>query len=244
MTRHALALAAALLAVVATAASGAVRSHTPALPVGTDTHGVLARLVRANVVVTFKRAAAGRYRRIAGRTVEVGCMTIVRTTRSGAASEKIWAGGRLVAPRSRAPLSEFIGERGGRPDYCVVQLLRGRASKVEIAAVPLSARGATYLDDRSTVRELLGLLLLTQRPSGSPTSPASMQALTKGLVVPVSGPQQPPPTGHLGYWTDGTNEVYLGALSHYGVLFFYQYAISNDVVTTNVLDWLNGQNDP
>lgn len=244
MTRRALALAAALLTLVATAASGAVRGHTPALPIGTDTHGILARLVRADVVVTFKRPAAGRYRRIAGRTVEVGCVTIVRTTRSGAASEKVWAGGRLVAPHRRAPLREFIGERGGKPDYCVVQLLTGRASKVEIATIPVSARGATYLDDRTTVRELLGILLLTQRPSGGPTSPASMQTLTRGLVVPVSGPQQPPPTGHLGYWTDGTNEVYLGALSHYGVLFFYQYAISNDVVTTNVLDWLNGQTDP
>lgn len=70
-----------------------------------------------------------------------------------------------------------------------------------------------------------------------------MQTLTKGLVVPVSGPEQPPPTGHVGYWTDGTNEVYLGALSQYGVLFFYQYGISDDVVTTNVLDWLRGQND-
>ena len=74
---------------------------------------------------------------------------------------------------------------------------------------------ATYLDERSTVRDLLGLLLLTQLPSGRPTSPASMQTLTKGLVVPVSGPEQRPPTGHVGYWTDGTDEVYLGALSHY-----------------------------
>jgi hypothetical protein len=221
-----------------------MRSHTAALPIGTDTHGVLARLVRGDVVVTFKRGAAGRYRRIAGRTVEVGCVTIVRTTRSGAASEKVWAGGRLIAPRGRTPLREFVGERGGRPDYCVVHLLTGRAPRTPIAAVPVSARGATYLDERTTVRDLLGLLLLTQRPSGRPTSPASMQTLTKGLVVPVSGPEQPPPTGHVGYWTDGTNEVYLGALSHYGVLFFYQYAINNDVVTTNVLDWLSGQNDP
>jgi hypothetical protein len=48
----------------------------------------------------------------------------------------------------------------------------------------------------------------------------------------------------VGYWTDGTNEVYLGALSRYGMLFFYQYVINTDIVTTNVMDWLTGQDDP
>jgi hypothetical protein len=255
MTRRALALAATLLASTATAASGAVRASEPApasdpgrasdhiapLPIGTDTRGVFARLVHGDVVVTFKPAAAGRYRRIAGRNVQVGCVTIFRTTRSGAATEKVWAGGRLIAPRRRGPLRAFVGERGRRPDYCTVQLVRGRA---EIAAVPVSARGAIYLDERRTVDDILGLLLLTQGASGNPTSPARMQTLSKGLVVPVSGPEQPPPAGHVAYWTDGTNEVYLGALTHFGTLFFYQYVISSDVVTTNMLDWLSGQNDP
>jgi hypothetical protein len=244
ITRRALGLAAVLLAFAAPAASGAVRDHIAVLPIGTDTHGVLARIVRGDVVITFKRGAAGRYRRIAGHTVEVGCVSLIRTTSSGAATERGFAGGRLIAPRRRAPLREFVGESGRRPDYCAVQLLTGRTSRVEIAAVPVSARGATYLDERRTVREIVGLLLLTQRPSGRPTSPASMQTLTRGLVVPVAGPEQRPPLGHVGYWTDGTNEVYLGALSHYGVLYFYQYEISSDVVTTNVLDWLSGQDNP
>lgn len=244
MTRRALALAAVLLASAATPAFGAVTGHTAALPIGTDTHGVLARIVHGYVVITFKRDAAGQYRRIAGRTVEVGCVALLRTTASGAASDRVFTGGRLTAPHRRAPLREFVGETGRRPDYCAVQLLQGGTSRVEIAAVPVSARGATYLDERRTVGEILDLLLVTQRPSGLPTSAASMQTLTRGLVVPVSGPEQPPPVGHVGYWTDGTNEVYLGALSHYGVLYFYQYEISSDTVTTNVLDWLSGQDNP
>lgn len=244
IVRRAIGLAAALLASAAAAASAAPRDHTAALPIGTDTNGVLARLVRGNVVITFERGAAGRYRRIAGRTVQVGCVRLIRTTASGAASDRVFTGGRLIAPRHRAPLREFVGETGRRPDYCAVQLLQGGTPHVEIAAVPVSARGATYLDERRTVREIVGLLLLTQRPDGRPTSVASMQTVTRGLVVPVAGPEQRPPTGHVGYWTDGTNEVYLGALSHYGVLFFYAYEINSDIVTTNVLDWLSGQDNP
>jgi len=243
ISRRALGLAVAML-VYAAPASGAVRDHAATLPIGTDTHGVLARLVRGDVVVTFKRGAAGRYRQIAGRTVKVGCVTLERLTTSGAASEKLWAGGRLNAPRGRSPLREFLGGGRRRPDYCTVQLVRSHAASVEIAAVPVSARGATYLDERRTVRTVLGLLLLTQGPSGPPTSPARMETVTKGLVVPVAGPEQRPPAGHIGYWTDGTNNVYLGALSHNGVLFFYQYEISSDIVTTNMLEWFNGQNDP
>lgn len=244
IARRALAVAAVLLASAATAASAAVRSADAApLPLGTDTHGVLARFANGGVVFTFTHGAAGRYGQIAGRTVEVGCMTLVQTTRSGAATQKIWAGGRLVAPQRRTPLRAFIGERGRRPDYCAVQLLRPGASRVEVAVVPVSARGARYLDERTTVRELIGLLLLTQGPSGRPSTPSSMQAVTHGQVVPVSGPQQRPPAGHVGYWTDGTNKVYLGALTHFGTLFFYQYEIDSDIVTTNLLDWLNGQDD-
>jgi hypothetical protein len=138
----------------------------------------------------------------------------------------------------------FIGERGGKPDYCAVLLVRPRGTPVEVAAVPVSAKGARYLDERTTVRTLLGLLLLTSGPSGRPTPAGTIQAVTHGEVVPVSGAEQPPPPGLVGYWTDGANQVYLGALTHFGVLLFYQYDISSNIVTTNVLDWLNGQDDP
>jgi hypothetical protein len=246
MARRALGVAAALLAATATTASGAVRpsGDVAPLPIGTDTHGVLARVVGSDAVFTFKPAAAGRYRRIAGHTVEAGCVALVRTTRSGAATEKIWAGRRLLASQRRSPLRVFIGERGGKPDYCAVLLIRPRGTPLEVAAVPVSAKGARYLDERTTVRTLLGLLLLTSGPSGHPTPASSMQAVTHGEVVPVAGAEQPPPAGHVGYWTDGANVVYLGALTHSGVLFFYQYDISTNIVTTNVLDWLNGQDDP
>ncbi len=198
----------------------------------------------SDVVFTFTRRAAWRFRRIAGRTVKVGCVNVVRTTHSGAATDKIWAGRRLTAPQHRSPLLAFIGERHGKPDYCLVALVRPGAASADVAVVAASARGARYLDERSTVREVLGLLLFTQTPSGAPASAASMQTLTRGQVVPVTGPEQRPPAGHVGYWTDGMNEVYLGALTHSGTLFFYQYEISSDIVTTNILDWLTGQDDP
>jgi hypothetical protein len=69
-----------------------------------------------------------------------------------------------------------------------------------------------------------------------------MQALSGGHVVPVSGPEQRPPPGHAGYWTDGSNDVYVGELTHYGTLFFFDSQINTDIVTTNMLDWLTGQN--
>jgi hypothetical protein len=242
-----LALAAALLASAGSPAGAAAASPaatTRPLPVGTDGHGVLARVVRASVIVTFKHPATARYRRIAGRTVEVGCVAIVRTTRAGALVEDIWAGQRLLAPRRRQPLHAFVGERGGKPDYCTVQLLRRHAPRVEIAVVPVSDRGATYLNQRATVRDILNQLLLAGSAGGRPTSPARMQALTHGHVVPLTAAQQPPPMGHVGYWTDGHNEIYLAALTHAAKLFFYDYRISDYVVTTNLLDWLSGQNDP
>ena len=234
-----LALSAAVLAAAAApTATAAVRP----LPVGTDSHGVIARFGHATAVVTFTHAAAARYRRIAGRTVQVGCVAIVRTTHSGALIEYVAASQRMVAPRRRKPMRAFIGERGGRPDYCTVQLVRRHAPPTEIAEVPISARGATYLDERRTVQDILGVMLLADSPSGRPLSAARMQALSGGHVVPVSGPEQPPPPGHAGYWTDGSNDVYVGELTHYGTLFFFDSQINTDIVTTNMLDWLTGQN--
>jgi hypothetical protein len=126
-----LALVAVVLAcATAPAVAAAVRPAAAAgpLPVGVDAHGVPARYVHATVVVTFTHAAADRYRRIAGHPVKVLCVAILATTHSGAITDEIWAGLRLIAPKHRRPLTAFIGGHGGRPDYCTVKLLRRHTS--------------------------------------------------------------------------------------------------------------------
>lgn len=238
VTITAVAVTTAALAAVTTSAAGAP------LPTGTDTHGVLARLVRDEVVVTFTHGAAARYRRIAGGRVQVGCVAIVQTTRTGAITEERWIDRRGIAPHRRESLRASLRGLGSRPDYCTVKLVHGRAAGAEIAVIPISERGAGYLDERKTVRDIQRLVVLTESPSGRPTSAARMQAITAHHVAPVSGPEQRPPRGHAAYWTNGSNEFYLGELSRSGALYFFESQLKTQVVTTNMLDWLSGQDDP
>jgi hypothetical protein len=223
----------------------AERATVPAaalrLPVGTDGRGVLARRHGGEVELTFTSRAAARYRRIAGRRVDAGCTTILETGPAGDATDETDVGQVLVAPRMRRSFSADIG--GGHFDFCTVKLDESKpSSAVEIASVAVSRHGAIYLSERHTARDVLyALFLVSLHASRTPPSAARIERLSRGYVVPLSGPTARPPAGRVGYWTDGRAETHVAELTFDGTVFFFDSSLGTGVVTTNLLGWIESQ---
>jgi hypothetical protein len=220
--------------------------NTPAgvkqLPLNTDGHGVSVRRKGKEVVITFAKQAAASYNKIAGHRVDAGCETLDQTGGSGYAIATSGTGEVLVAPRRRRPFSAFVGPGGF--DFCTVKLhqSKGQGATVEIAAVPVSRRGAIYLNERQTARDVLSVLVLVSLPSDTaPPAATQIQRRTHGQVAPLPGPNTRPPANLVGYWTDGRAEVYVAELTYDGTLFFFDGKLDTGVDTTNLFGWMSGQ---
>jgi hypothetical protein len=186
------------------------------------------------VLVTFSSAAAARYRQIAGRTVGVDCVAIEWADPTGAPISSVRKTARLIVPRRRSRLiARFPGPPAPRqPDYCTVDHVSPRASSSEIAAVPLTPRGAAYLDGKRTVADVLEVLALAEPDQhGVPPSASRLARLSEGHVVPVSASGQ-------AHWTDGRTELSVGESTRFGSVYFYDAHVDTGVVTSNMLAWI------
>lgn len=205
------------------------------LPVGTDGLGVFARISRGRAVVTFTKRAEDIYARIAHRRVYVSCTILLETVATGYATSTTSTGQWLTAPRHRGSLSVGVGR--GRFDLCTVS-----STATEIAVIPVSKLGASYLDELQTARNVLNTASrVTAIPPRLPPSAAHMERVTGGRVVALAGPYRLPPPGHVGYWTDGRTTIYVSELTFNGALFFYAENLDNGLVVTNLTGWENGQ---
>ena len=133
-------------------------------------------------------------------------------------------------------------------DYCDVSLeprRRGRSSKL-VVSVPLTQRGAVFLDEREVARGLFGLLVAIDfafEERGSGVHPTVEQVLTRfpqlrGHLIPLSGPADTPPPKTIGYWSDGAAHVAVVALATAGRRLFVEY--DGDVLHTNVSGYIFG----
>jgi hypothetical protein len=225
-------LVAALLAVPATAGAQAP------LPVG-EADGVRIVRQRGALVVVFTSSARKLWRRVAGRRVSVLCTEFLSSGSAG-------GGATMRAPRRGRRIHTGDLTRG--MDYCSVSLeprRDGRSSEL-IVSVPLTQRGAVFLDEREKVGQLMGILLIAGQLAEKRNlpGPATAEQLLarwpqlNGYLVPLAGPTETPPPKTVGYWSDGAQHVAVMGLSTSGRRLFIEY--EGDVLHTNVAGYIYG----
>jgi hypothetical protein len=106
-----------------------------------------------------------------------------------------------------------------------------------IVTVPLTQRGAVWLDEQARTVTLLGLLELAgilAQDRGQSTYPSSAEliARTRGAVLALSSPAATPPAGRYGYYSDARLHVAAVTLSAAGRRLFVEY--DGDRLSTNV----------
>jgi hypothetical protein len=208
-----MALLAVFAAVLAFPAPAAAQDP---LPVG-EAKGV--RIVRQQgaIVVVFTRAADRLWRRVAGRMVSVFCDELADPDDLGLQSLDR-GGSTFRAPRRGRRLRTGDLTRG--MDTCTVSLpsrTRGpagnrvRVPRRELVTIAMTQRGAVHLDERTKARRLFILMfaaeLVIERDglTGWPTYAQLSAAFGPDFdrIYPLSGPDDTPPPGRAGYWSDG-----------------------------------------
>ena len=204
------------------------------LPVG-EAEGV--RITKARGHIVFTTEATKLWRRVAGRVIVLDCTKFVQGGAEGGGIEI------RVPKRGRRVTTEGIATGA---DYCTIALpsrRKGRRDKV-VRSIPLSQRGAVFLDEREVARGLMGLLFaidFTAEERGSGAYPTFEQVLARfpqlrGHLVALPGPADTPPPKTIGYWSDGAAHVAVVALSTAGRRLFIEY--EGDVLHTNVSGYI------
>jgi hypothetical protein len=205
---------------------------------------------KGSQVIVFGKRAAGLYKKIAGRRVIVACWHITEGGRDGGDNP-------VRAPKRGRTLKTGDGVRDW--DYCRIWLparvvKRGSGTthypRRLIVSIPLSQTGAVYLDEQATAMGLRVLLTWARSgdrlPSeGAYRTPADLIDWLKGaLHVPwfwpgrhpifaLTAPDQTPPAGMVGYYSDGAEHAAAVTLSAAGRRLFFELD-ADDVLHTNV----------
>jgi hypothetical protein len=216
------------------------------LPTG-EADGVRVVRERGAVVVIFTARAGKLYKRIAGEEVVVSCTEVLE---AGTTTGEV----KLRAPKRRGKL--VTGDRTRGMDYCRVWRAphtvirngkRRRFPRRLLVSVPLTQRGAVFLDEQSKTIELVGVLVLVelateeQNLPGAPTYAQLIEEAPKAAdeIVALANPADGPPAGRVGYYSDGQEHVAVSILSASGRRLFIETA-ADDVLTTNVSRYVFG----
>jgi hypothetical protein len=214
------------------------------LPVG-EAHGVkVGRDARGAIVVVLSPKL---HKRFAGKELIVSC-TRLDDDGSLTGPEVV-----EVPERSRRLVT---GDRNRKLDYCRVWRPRTKhAAKRILVSVPLTQKGAVFLDEERKTRTMFGVLSLADvaaeklKLDGSPTYdqlitavPRRAQAELSKFVVALPAPTAAPPPHKVGYYGDGTEQVAVAIVSAAGRVLFWRFG-PDDVVSTNVLGYLLNEPD-
>jgi hypothetical protein len=218
-------------------------AHGADLPL--EVNGVQARQASGGgIKIVFGREAAGLYRRIAGRSVRVDCRTVPPTT--GPALDRDYDSESLAnvldAPERRRVL-ELGGDRSEpRYDTCRVvgQRKRKRRGNTEARTVldifvPLTQRGAVYLDERTKSIVLVTLLTAVEsrtRDGRYPSSAEAIEASGFTNAVPLDDPAATPPAGKIGLYTDAAQRAVAVAVTKSGRRVFLD--VNGESLSTNL----------
>lgn len=246
-TRSLLATAAAL-SVLLPASAGAATS----LPVG-EADGVRITQRGARSTLLFTKQAAGLWKRMAGKPVEIACVK-VHPGGPGILDHEA-SGYQLRLPRRRVPLS-IDGVAGS--DYCTVSRRneRGRLLSFDtIVAVPLTQTGAVLLDEREKAGALMAVLTVAgavtngKQPAGfatpaQVTSGRAAKLLRRAgmKIAALAAAGDTPPAGTVGYWSDGGQQVAVVVLSAAGRRLYIELG-TDEELRTNVAGAIFGSDE-
>jgi hypothetical protein len=230
------------------------------LPVG-EANGV--RIVRDHkgaIVVVFTLSATRLWRRVAGKRVSVMCERGPEPDPENAGYLFSEEGGTIFrAPKRGRRLRTGDLTRG--MDVCEVSVeprtvrrhgKRRRIGRRLIVTIPLTQRGAVRLDEQARALALETLLAIgaviggesgDDRYATSSELVAVMPRLRRPLRLPVvslASPEDTPPAGSIGYWSDGAQHAAAVVLSASGRRLFLE-ADADEVVRTNVLKYLTSE---
>jgi hypothetical protein len=223
------------LALLALPSAGLAQTE---LPVG-EAHGV--KVVREHKAIVIVLTAKMQ-KRYAGKRLVVSCWAMLRNG-SGGGSEPV-----RVPAHSR---KLYTGEATPKIDYCRVWAPRHRHhAKRLLVSVPLTQKGAVFLDEESNAISMLGVLGIAElvdqdrKSDGYPTYDELIQGLPKRArapiarrVVALAAPTDVPPAGKVGYYSDGDQNVAVATVSALGRRLFIAYG-PDDVFSTNVLRYI------
>jgi hypothetical protein len=245
--RTALVTVLAALVITPTPASAA----TP-LPVG-ESKGVKIERRHGTIVVTFTKRAAKLYRRLAGKRVGIWCTTLPDPDDIGIVGSGS-GGSSYRLPKRRRPIE--TGDASRNIDFCRIwrpahKLGAHRAvARRLIVSVPLTQRGAVYLDELERAAGMLGLLTLAAEVGGAEKNTYATHSRLVAWIERKSGspprklvelaqPSETPPAGSYGYYSDGVLHAAVVTLSAAGRRLFIEVA-TDHVVSTNIAEYLGG----
>jgi hypothetical protein len=228
------------LALILLLAPAAAQAQTE-LPVGEDRGVRVVRQDRA-IVVVFTDRAAKLHKRLAGKRVIVSCTTL-RDDGSNSGSQT------MVVPARGRRL--FTGDLTPNIDYCRLwHPRRKNRSKRIIVSVPLTQKGAVFLDEEEKTQSIFGLLLLAEfvqedeKIDGYPTYDEFLQGIPRRAreafskrVSALAAPTDVPPARTIGYYSDGDQQIGVSIVSKAGRLLFIRFG-PDDVLTTNVVGYM------
>lgn len=208
------------------------------LPVG-EAHGVRVVRQHGTIVVIF---SAKLHKRYAGKNLEVSCTTLLEDGANIGSQV-------LTVPRHSRKLD--TGDLTRPIDFCRVWRPRHRNSgKRVLASVPLTQKGAVFIDEESKTLHMLSWLGIAyaveekQKLEHSPTYDELVQGLPKRArpyvskrIVPLAAPDDTPPRHRVGYYSDGDEHVAVAIVSASGRRLFIEYA-PDGVFSTNVLRYM------
>jgi hypothetical protein len=233
---------AVLLALLLVPSTGVAQA--PKLPVG-EAHGT--RVLREGhhgIVVVLSRKM---HKRFAGKDVIVACTTLLKDG-SSIGSQKM-----RVARRSRRLVT---GDVTPNIDYCRVWRPRTKhSSKRILVSVPLTQKGAVFLDEESKTYRMLEVELLASWAAEKQKldTPATYDQLLRIVpkrareafskyVVPLAAPTDTPPPRTVGYYSNGVDQVALAIVSASGRLLFIRHG-PDDTLSTNVAGYMFNEPD-
>lgn len=206
---------------------------------------------RGALVVEFTPRAEKLRRRLAGRVIRVTCTELPPPDDSGFVSINTGGAAYRVPRRSRTLRT---GDRTRGLDYCRLSRVRPQRGRKRILSVPLTQRGAVYLDEEEKAAKVFSIILFAslaaEEAGGYPTYAnlldfASRQpgsALTEDIareLVPLVGPDDTPAAGAVGYYSDGGEHVAAVTLSRSGRRLFLEYEPGR-ILRTSVAGFIFG----
>ena len=205
------------------------------LPVG-QADGV--RVEREGALLRF---APEPWKRVAGRRLRIICAarreTTTLTTR---------------APRHGRVIKTVRWTFVPNPDYCRVVVAGPKVDYIWVkldqivASVPLTQRGARYLAEEGTAFDLISLIAAAQPVIGGPPGYPLPEELVEDMralspdgppVVALASPQETPPIGTFGYYSDGAEHAAAVAVAATGRRMLLELD-AGDTIRTNVLGYL------